>query len=894
MPDGSIRISTRIDNSKLNGDLKETTRNIKQIESDINKNANNVGKMTAKYNETNQKIKENETLLKNIINDTRTIVETDNQIIRMSDENAKKILETNEQYQSLLSKTAELYNNAEQYKNKIAEGNKNIEGLRNKLGEAKAQQEIYKKKVEETKNKQKELNYSTNEISKPLNKGISKILKYGAALLSIRSIYGLITSAMNSWLNGNNSVAKQLKSDIDYMKNAIGRALSPVLKYIVNLLYQALGLAGALIKAFTGIDIFAGSVADYMESTTSSANKTNKELKKQLTSFDKINKLDDNSSSKSGSSGGTIAPSQDLSSIMNKYTEFAEKVKKIFDEVKDLIPIIGAGILAWKLSDLFFSQLEGLDSLKAKVGLTLIVTGLSFWYQGVSGFREGELTGENILKMVAGAIAVGVGAGILTLSATVGIGVSAILLTLGGYVYTVEYGKNNTLIGAIGQALGIDEQHEFIYSIATIWDISVKIIGYENLEAAIFSNMKSILKAVADWVEKIPFIGKSIANGIRSAIKASETDTTNTIKYSTKKSLEDANPWVKGIAEKNGKETRRAYQGGYSSLTDETSNVISDEQTKAIDNASKEVNRHAYSSGQSEAQSINSGIASESLSQGINALLNTGRNALNNSNMSLEGQKVGATVETGYASNSLNGSTQRMVNDAKNVLNNNNLNSEGQNLSKTAGQGIKDGSWAITKESRNAANQALSSFESVNGLSSGANLVAGIARGIKNNRSKVVDALAGLANGAISAFNIALGIHSPSRVFANQAKFIPLGIAEGVDSTSDKAVDSMKNLVFGMQETVDDLDYSNVTQIPRVSKNAVSYVPKQAISTNEIQRTIVGEDSNLLNKLLSSIQSNSNNKKTITVPLIIDGEEFIRKTIELNGKYNLATNGGGW
>lgn len=430
MPDGSIRISTRIDNSKLPADAKETAKSIKQIENEINKNANYVGKMTAKYNETNAKIQDNKILLQDIIRDVRTIVETEEKIVMLNDEDTKNILATNQQYQTLLSNTKELYNNAEQYKSKIQQGNKTIKELREELGKAKNKQEEYKKKIEETKNKQKELNYNTDGIGKSLNNGMTKILRYGMALLSIRSIYGLLSNAMNSWLSGNSSGAKQLRSDIDYMKNAIGRALSPVLKYIVDLLYQALGLAGALIKAFTGIDIFAGSVADYMSSTTSSANKTNKELKKQLTSFDKITKLNDNNSN-TNSAGSTVKPSQDLSNIMNKYTEFAEKVKKIFDEIKDIIPIIGAGILAWKLSDLFFSQLDGLNALKAKVGLTLLITGLAVWYDGIKQFKNGEITGKSLLEMVGGSIGAGVGAKMLTGSVTLGLWLSLILLSVG-------------------------------------------------------------------------------------------------------------------------------------------------------------------------------------------------------------------------------------------------------------------------------------------------------------------------------------------------------------------------------------------------------------------------------------------------------------------------------
>lgn len=443
----------------------------------------------------------------------------------------------------------------------------------------------------------------------------------------------------------------------------------------------------------------------------------------------------------------------------------------------------------------------------------------------------------------------------------------------------------------------------------------LKFFGYDNLIDLLTSNIKSILLKVADYIKDIPVIGKSIANGIKSAVKASEKDISNTIKYSTQEALEKANPWVKKASENTGKETRRAYQNGYSSLTNETSNIIENEQIVALNDASVKVNREAYRKGQEEGQSVNSGIGSESLVEGTNKLLNTGREALNNSTMFSEGENVGSTIRQGYSTNNISVPTQAIVNGAKAILNNSSLLAEGNKLSKTIdvgfnntdfnstgrnsvnriAQGINNEGWKVTSEAKNIAQEAnKATNNNMNGFSSGANLVAGIVQGIKNNKSKVTNALTGLASGAVTAFNMALGIHSPSRVMAEQAKFIPLGIAEGVDSTSDKAVDSMKNLVYGMQETVDGMDYSNLTQIPKISKNAVTYVPRQAISTNEIQRSIVGQDNNMLNKILSTLQSSSKGKTSVTIPIMVDGEEWFRKTIELNEAYNLVTNGGGF
>lgn len=541
MPDGSLRIKTRLDNSGLDKDTQALENKIKKLQTEISKNSleqKGLEEEIQKFEQLTQEADEYKQKIKELKAEKGAMFKANPSLAVTAD---------TPEYANIKAQIAEMQQKYAQANMELEKQTPKIEKVYTKLDKVKLKQEEnnskmreYKQKIEEAKRKQLELNYSTGGIGKSINSGITKILRYGMALLSIRSIYGVLTNAMNSWLSGNNGVAKQLKADIDYMKNAIGRALSPVLKYIVNLLYQALGLAGALIKAFTGIDIFAGSVADYMSSTTSSANKTNKELKKQLTSFDKINKLsDDSSSNSSGGSGGVVAPSQDLSQIMNKYTEFAEKVKKVFDDIKDLIPIIGAGILTWKLSDLFFSQLGGLNSLQAKLGLILTIggiwaqyngtkkllegdisleniigtlfgtasgtlgiatmlrmikngevfswgkalkiglgimlmlQGLQVAYNGISGFsKEGKITGQNLLKMVGGAIEAGVGIGMLTGSVALGLMFGLSIIAVG----MVEGGKN-TLMGMVASKLGLSKSNETTaYLLSFNLELSAKIL----------------------------------------------------------------------------------------------------------------------------------------------------------------------------------------------------------------------------------------------------------------------------------------------------------------------------------------------------------------------------------------------------------------------------------
>lgn len=1082
MPDGSLRIKTRLDNSGLDKDTQVLENKIKKLQTEISQNTmeqKGLEEEIQKFERLTQEAEEYKNKIKELKAEKQAIFKANPSLAVTPD---------TPEYVSVKTQIAEMQQKYSQTTKEIDKQASKIDSVHIKLSKVKAKQEEnnnkmreYKQKIEEARRKQLELNYTTGGIGKSINSGITKILRYGMALLSIRSIYGVLTSAMNSWLSGNNGVTKQLKSDIDYMKNAIGRALSPVLKYIVNLLYQALGLAGALIKAFTGIDIFAGSVADYMSSTTSSANKTNKELKKQLTSFDKINKLSDDSSSKSSSGGGVVAPSQDLSQIMNNYTEFAEKVKKVFDDIKDLIPIIGAGILAWKLSDIFFKQLGGLNSLKAKLGITFVLVGLYLLYNGVTRILNGDLSLESILMALSG--------GAMT---TVGIAMLLKMLKNGqlfswGKALKIGFGITLAITGIIAEYNSIKKMLSGDITLATILQAtgSAFLVGLGIWMTT--GNMPAGLVATAGILAfNIGIeIGVAIDNFIRGT-KTAESEAsalTDTIKQLNSelgnnreayenaiKAIDDtceaqiveadyAGKLAKeldGLVDANGKvvsgnEARVDFilkelsgaldieltrngdlitkngevVNSYSDLQNSISKTIEAKKKEAEQTAimekykesikeqiqaerdlqkAKEVTAKAYEEYTALVDKygdLSKVRLDENSKQILQNMIDTEKalqetqNAYNETseNVSYYSQKMTDNIveDTGIITNEMINKSQMSSNKLKEMTQTNcdtwekNYDKLDQtskiamlsqsttidkwspvieqkwrdmanNSSKDFLAGISQvdtktqekilstvtatnnltpelkQAWAnLALKSRDEYNTAISKLEpetrneiqnivnaidakqnevntsfsnlATGGLNAfgtyaayrgaGANVISGIVKGINDNKTAVTNAIKGVANGALSAFNVALGIHSPSRVMADQAKFIPLGIAEGVDSTSDKAVESMKNLVYGMQETVDDMDYSNITQIPKIPKNAVTYIPKQAISTNEVQRSIVGQNSEELNRLLSILQSTPKGKMSITIPVMLDGEEMCVKTIELNEEYNLATNGGG-
>lgn len=77
----------------------------------------------------------------------------------------------------------------------------------------------------------------------------------------------------------------------------------------------------------------------------------------------------------------------------------------------------------------------------------------------------------------------------------------------------------------------------------------------------------------------------------------------------------------------------------------------------------------------------------------------------------------------------------------------------------------------------------------------GENIVKGMSKGIKSQYSELNNAVKSIMNSVVSTSKKSLQIKSPSRVFANQVgKFIPLGIARGIENNADSVYSTLSAL----------------------------------------------------------------------------------------------------
>lgn len=186
--------------------------------------------------------------------------------------------------------------------------------------------DLNKRKEEFNKNDLKEFESQLDNVEAKTGKVIKKMGKWALAIVGIRSAYMGIRKAMDLVTRYN----EQIRTDLEYMGYAIATALEPVVKYIVNLLYQLLGLINNIAISWFNVNLFANASAKAFKKANASANA----LKKTMAGFDEMNTLQSaNNSSTVGTPSFSLNNAIDTSGIY----EIIDKIQNIFNVSFDKI-----------------------------------------------------------------------------------------------------------------------------------------------------------------------------------------------------------------------------------------------------------------------------------------------------------------------------------------------------------------------------------------------------------------------------------------------------------------------------------------------------------------------------------------------------------------------------
>lgn len=839
MADGSIRIDTRLNNGKLGGDLeqfkKQIDTTVKQVERDVINSGKAIDNLTKKFNDVNQELAETYAKMDEIAN-------TKMEFAGVGNVSGEQLLQADANYQKLVQKADQLNAESEEYKGKITDAKIRQTELNNELTKAKEKQTEINNKIEDAKNRTELLKGSTDSVSKSLSKGIKKILVYAGALLSIRSVYYLLRSAMNEWLNSSSEGARQLKTDIAYMKYAIGNALSPVLKWVVDTLYKILGLVGAIIKVFTGINIFAGATADSFSSMASSASSTTKELKKQLAGFDSINKLEKQDSSGSGGSGGAGLPSQDLSELSNKYLDKAKELKEIIEAIA---LVLGAISLTKLLSDL--NILKGNQVWQFLMGIIALGTAVKLEIDFLTSIKDGDFSIENLLKGLFASVLAGVGVTLTAVAFGCGWALAidlGVIVALGLSSINIASIAKDKLIKPFTDKVSRLLSKIFGNNTEVDWSGGVPLVKISPK-----LSIDGLLESVSAR-EEAESLGLNVSTGISSGIIAGDPGLCSTIVTTVGKII----TWFENLLGIHSPSTVMKNRIG----TNIVKGIMS-----GMDSESKEKNTFTV---------INSVV---------NTILNWFKKLLGiDSSSRVMKEQVGTNIVKGINDGISNEKTEGTITTKSSgikslfasLLSRSNFDSIGRSIVSGINAGVanENTSGTITSKSNSIKTLFSTSLSSNNFISTGANIVSGIKTGITNTMSSLRTTINTLGSNVSSWLKSKLGIHSPSKVMKEQVgKWIPLGIKEGIEDESKSVYNAI----------------SDLTKIPKIGLNSIKLQPNRVIQTSNIVQTIT-QSGNMLNN------SSSNTQRNYTFIAELDGTEIFRKVFKLKDEQEFATNGG--
>ena len=184
------------------------------------------------------------------------------------------------------------------------------------------------------------------QMSTGMKQGLGHVLKYAGALFSLNGIYSILSNSGSSWLSSQNAGAQQLSANIEYMKNAMGSVLAPVIQFVTGLIYNLMKAIQSVVYALFKVNIFAKASAKSYASMAGSAKKAKNETKALSGVHDEINNVqkNDGADSGGGSSGGS-APSFDLSDIDSQMSPLAQKLYDFFKPLKESWDIYGPALV---------------------------------------------------------------------------------------------------------------------------------------------------------------------------------------------------------------------------------------------------------------------------------------------------------------------------------------------------------------------------------------------------------------------------------------------------------------------------------------------------------------------------------------------------------------------
>jgi len=398
------------------------------------------------------------------------------------------------------------------------------------------------------------VNNNIKQMGTGMKQGLSHILRYAGALFSLQGIYSVLSSSASSWLSSQNAGAQQLSTNIDYMKNAMGSALAPIIQWVTNLVYNLMKAIQSVVYALFKVNIFANASAKSYGSMAGSAKKAKNETKQLAGIHDEINNIQNNDASDGGGSSGTGSPgpSFDLSTL--------DPTGSIIDAIRNGDWYRVGSLIAEKLNQ----AMASIDWGKIQEGAKLIATNIGNFINGFVDKLDWNLLGYTLgqgintafmfadtllttinFRNIGSGIATGLNSAISTINweligKTFADGLNAMINLAYGFVTTFDFKKfgssiatsinsffSNVEWGALAQTLseGLKGVFDTVTGFFTTLDWSIVVdsvieffanVDYSGISDSFFEMLGS---AVGSLVNLGVIIGDKINEAIDSAVE---------------------------------------------------------------------------------------------------------------------------------------------------------------------------------------------------------------------------------------------------------------------------------------------------------------------------------------------------------------------------------------
>lgn len=228
------------------------------------------------------------------------------------------------------------------------------------------------------------------KMSNNFKKTTNSLKRFALSLVSVGSIFALVSKASSAYLSQNTELANKLQS----VWVGLGSFLAPIIETISDALLKALGYLNVFVKALTGVDFIARANAKALEKQATAQKKLNQETQKY--DFDVVRTQQQQTSSSGGVTGGA-------SGLIN-IPELDEKlVKKLQDlaywlkENWGWIKLVGEALLITFGAVKIGGLLKSIASLIGGTGIGL--TGLSTLLMGLATVFTITVVAEGIMEV---------------------------------------------------------------------------------------------------------------------------------------------------------------------------------------------------------------------------------------------------------------------------------------------------------------------------------------------------------------------------------------------------------------------------------------------------------------------------------------------------------------